>query len=226
MTVQCTLDQIKNWTPKKPETNISSEDLLVLSAAWYRSRTNNGPNFSSLTDTELSEYVNEEDRKQADVIRDHFSKKIMMWALKGTTLTNFRTDLSAFIHSSGNIFTNETLPLVFRLPEFYEYDMAFAQMKASFSPVIETGKYAKVPQLKLYPIKNLNRKLKSGYKHEYWLRNQEGHAHLILIDHHNILKSMWDREFKKEHIFVTAPMTCKLEQDDLSYFKLSKWSID
>ena len=217
----------KNEHVKQYVINEASEDLLALSVCWHRIRTSEGgsPSITSLTDTALFGCVKEEDRVQANVIRDHFSKKIMMWALKEVKLTPFRVDLSSFIHSTGKLFTDETLPLVFRLPEFYAYDVAFVELKTSFSPIPEHVHHS-ASHLKLIPVKNLNRKLKSGYKHEYWFKDQDNRAYLILIDHLNVLKSLWNREFLKEHVLINAIMTCKLEQDEVTYFKLAKWQVE
>lgn len=220
----------KNEFVKQYVINESAEDLLALSVTWHRIRNNRevkatSPDITSLTDTALFGCVTEEDRVQANVIRDHYSKKLMMWALTEVKLTKFRTDLSTFIQSTGKLFTDELLPLVFRLPEFYEYDLEFTRMKSAFTTIPEGVQHTK-SHVKLFPVKNLNRKLKSGYKHEYWLKDKDGNAYLILIDHLNILKSMWDREFNKEHILINALMTCKLKQDEQTYFKLSKWEVE
>lgn len=206
--------------------NTTEEDLLVLSAAWYRIRKNfsiSSNNITSLTDSELASKIEACDRGAALTIQDHYSKKSMMWALKGVALTKFRTDLVEFVHSDRRSFlTDDTLRLVFRLPEFYEYDIAFAAMKTEFTP-IPKKLYASRLNLKLFPVKNLNRKLRSTQKHEYWLKDESGYAYRILIDHHNTLKSIWDREFNKEHLHINVKMACMAEQDEVSYFNVSKW---
>ena len=125
---------------KQYKVNESAEDLLALSVAWFRLRKNRTltpyPMIESLTDENLFKSLTEEDRLMANTIRDYYSKKIMVMALKEIKLTKFREDLSKFIHSDGKLFVDDMLPLVFRLPEFYEYDTAFADMMRDLTPVV------------------------------------------------------------------------------------------
>ena len=216
----------KNEFVKQYVINEAAEDLLALSHTWYRIRTGNvsAPEISSLTDPALFGCVKAEDRIAANVIRDYYSKKVMMWALKEVKLTKFRADLSTFIHSTGKLFTDETLPLVFRLPEFYAYDTEFEEMKKNFTADI-VPKHFSNTTMTLYPVKNLNRKLRSGHKHEYWFKNVHGQAVLMLIDHHNCCMSLWNREFRKESMIITGTFS-QLTQDDLSYYKVFNWGIE
>jgi hypothetical protein len=100
------------------------EDVLVLSATWKRLRNEKKfqGSISKLVDHTLFSEIQPEDREQANSIRDYYSKKVMMLKLKGKRLTNFREDLNSFIHSDGTMVKEGMFPLVYRLPEFYEYD--------------------------------------------------------------------------------------------------------
>ena len=109
----------------------TTEDSLVLSCAWYRLRNNfnnkvNMPN--SLFDYNLLDQILEVDRLLAYNIRDYFSKKIMVWKLKNMELTTFREDLNEFIHSDGLLIKEKMIGLIFRLPEFYHYDITIDEI--------------------------------------------------------------------------------------------------
>lgn len=219
---------IDNWSmaaKPKPHPSVCSEDLLALSACWYRIRTEHisvGDGIESLLDQQLAERITPADREFAGRIRDHFSKKIMLWALKGNTLTKFRSDMSEFIHSTGNKFEYNTLPLVYRLPEFYLYDLEFGALKDKFNknPIPRNG----FQTVKLTPVQYLQRKLKSGNRHEYWFKNDTGVAYLVLVKHDDSCKPLWDREFKKRSMTLACSLF-PMEQDELPYYKVVKWDI-
>ncbi len=76
-----------------------SKDLLALSVCWARYRKTRHdpgpqPTITKLLDTELFRLVTEEDITHANVIRDYYSKKIMVLKLKNEGFTAFREDLN------------------------------------------------------------------------------------------------------------------------------------
>jgi hypothetical protein len=109
---------------KKYEVYEISQDLLSLSVCWARYRKARDipgpqPTITKLLDSELFRLVTEEDIAHANVIRDYYSKKIMVLKLKNEGFTAFREDLNTFIHSEGKTFKESMLPLAYRLPEFF-----------------------------------------------------------------------------------------------------------
>ena len=140
---------------KRYEVFESPEDLLVLSVVWHKMRKAGNqviPRPMNLTDNILFENIEPCDRERAKEIRDYYSKKFMVFTLKEQKLTAFRKDLNSFIHSDGLIFKETMMPLVYRLPEFYEYDIGFDDMvmmndlDKQFQP---TDNFSKT--VKLYP---------------------------------------------------------------------------
>ena len=118
-----------NDNVKKYEIFEVSQDLLVLSTCWYRLRKEKkASNISKLTDNTLFINIIDEDRIFAGTIRDYYSKKILVWKLKNNRLTSFRQDLSEFINTDGKKFKETMMPLAYRLPEFYEYDIEFEKI--------------------------------------------------------------------------------------------------
>ena len=97
---------------KRYEVIETTEDVLALSVAWKRLRDNKDKSshyigITSLLDDNLFRRVEESDRVRANEIRDYFSKKIMLWSLKGIKLTKYRQDLSTFIHGNDKKITEE-----------------------------------------------------------------------------------------------------------------------
>lgn len=213
---------------KQYKVNESTEDLLALSVAWFRLRKNSASKpllFESLTDASLFSKVTEEDRLMANTIRDYYSKKIMVLALKEVKLSKFREDLSKFIHGNGKVFTDDILPLVYRLPEFYEYDTEFADMMRGLTPGVVDRTRVKTEVHTLRPLRKFDVKRKYNHKHEYWFKDENDRPVLIMLEHFNSCKSLFEREYKKESMSaaVTGFVT---SQDDHTYFKVSKWEVE
>ena len=129
-------DQFMNTdNVKKYEVFETTEDVLALSVTWHRLRPQLSHNINiisnpssrptKLTDTILFREMIQEDRDKADVIRDYYSKKLMVITLRDQRISKFRKDLSTFIHGDSKVVKEELMPIIYRLPEFYEYDTEF-----------------------------------------------------------------------------------------------------
>ena len=225
-----TIDHTDSWFLKpSPEIiKISTEDLLVLSVTWHRLRSTNhstvGVITDMLVDDALISSITTEDRVAASMVRDHFSKKLMMWKLTEVRFSAFMNDLNKFIHSSGKHYVTRDLPLIYRLPEFYEYDLDFGKLKSQFNKVAHTTKMLQFATNSLQPVDYLKRKIKGRVLHEYWLKDAAGRAHMILIEPDNSLQFMWDKEFSKERLII-AGQSLPLVHHDIPYFKVTKWNL-
>ena len=223
-----TIFKNNNENVKRYEVIETSEDILALSVTWKRLRDNrdNVPVYiNSLLSNSLFEKVTTEDRDSANLIRDYFSKKIMLWTLKEVRLSAYRQDLSDFIHGDGKKFTEKMLPLVFRLPEFYEYDVEFDTFKQDVTlniPQFNNGTHQKITTLR--PIKSFYKSNKRIKQFEYWLKDDKGNAHMISIEPKNPLKHIWDKLFMNEQLRIEGSY-CPKQYDDLQYYRLLNWSI-
>lgn len=215
---------------KKYQINESIEDVLALATTWHRLRLNSAtnpyPNIEGLTDPQLFKLVREEDRIMANAIRDYYSKKFMMWTLKEVKLTPFRTDMSKFICGNGKLFTEKTLPLVYRIPEFYQYDIAFAEMVRDL-PMREIPAIHQtiVEAHNLRPLRKFDVKRKNSHKFEYWFKDENDHAVLITLDHLNSCVSLFEREFRKESMDMKLT-GCITNRNDHSFFKVAVWKVE
>lgn len=211
-----TNDFFNNQFVKKYEIIDSVEDLLVLSCAWHRIRKTNQPtrpSIISLVSQELFQSITQEDRDLAAEVRDYYSKKLMVLVLKEQRLTPFRQDLNIFLHNDPKKFTENFMPLVYRLPEFYEYDKKFDEMKPQFETKMPPGyKTLSVKLCKLSSVHKIRKHNKNTKVTEYWFKGDDNYAYKFSIDPVNMLTPIWDREF--ESGLVTGTFNTFLDSRD------------
>jgi hypothetical protein len=221
------LDEYDNSHVKKYQVMEIEEDLLALSSAWYRLReeTKQGKPYVSINkilDKELFNHVTEEDRNLASSIRDYYSKKIMMWRLKGQKLSKFREDMNTFIHNEGKVFKEDMCPLAYRLPEFYHYDIDFEQLANEHSKLIkERGFPVQSKTLKLKKTFMVNRR--HSKRKEYWFSDQLDNLVTLSVTHDNPLLSLLD-------LHGQSPMTLTgkfniRERDNTQYMVVDKYKF-
>jgi hypothetical protein len=215
---------------KRYEVIEATEDILALSVAWKRLRDTKTESIqvgiTTLLDDNLFRKIEEPDRIRANEIRDYFSKKIMLWALKSIKLSSYRQDLNKFIHGDNKKVTEELLPLIYRLPEFYEYDIQFDQFKREVN--LEINNFSNIDSVKkiitLTPIKSFYKTNKRVKHFEYWLKDSNDNAHLITIEPKNPLKHIWDKMFVNGQLRIEG--TCYPKKyDELQYYQLLNWSV-
>ena len=213
---------------KKYEVIESEEDILVLSVVWHRLRKKNNnntfPRPQHLTDNLLFQSIEPEDRELASSIRSYYSKKIMVLTLKDQKLTSFRKDLNSFIHGDGKIFKESILPLVYRLPEFYEYDIGFDEICFESTKQFDSPKY-KIDSLRLTPVTKLTVKKRNAKFTEYWLKDNEGRLSKIEVPLDNQLTHLWNHFFEQTNIPIIGNFRYK-ERDNINYFHIKNWEID
>jgi hypothetical protein len=230
-------DIFGNKNVKKYEVFETTEDILALSVTWHRLRPlishgisniinpSNRP--TKLTDEVLFKEIIQEDRDKANVIRDYYSKKIMMFTLKGQQLTSYRKDLNTFIHGDCKIVKEEMMPLVYRLPEFHEYDVGVDEMFLELDTRFEGSQIALSTIKTLSPVKKFTVKRKSRKFVEYWLKDNENKPYKIEIDTSNELMHLWDHFYDKGRFHeITLDAVVKfVNRDSVSHYKLIKWKL-
>jgi hypothetical protein len=210
---------------KKYEVYEISKDLLALSVCWARlrkGRVENQPfiTITKLLDSELFRLVSEDDIAQANVIRDYYSKKIMVLKLKNTGFTSFREDLNTFVHSDGKTFKENMMPLAYRLPEFYEYDVEFEKMLFDFNREVKRMDQPHVfhtKQLKF--VKQLLVNKKQYKRKEYWFSDRSNNLVNINIDTSNPLLSLMDIVVSKNDITINGKFK-KCTRDGNEFIKV------
>lgn len=216
-----------NDNVKKYEVYEISQDLLALSVCWARYRKVKDdnkvrPTITKLLDSELFRLVSEDDIAQANVIRDYYSKKIMVLKLKNVGFSSFREDLNTFIHSNGKTFKESMLPLAYRLPEFYDYDVEFEKMSFDYNKEvkrIDEPHVAMVKQLKF--IKKLSVNTRHSKRKEYWFSDGYNNLVNVNIETSNPLLSLLDMTVDKNDIRVKGTFR-KCSRDGLEYLKVDR----
>ena len=202
-----------------------SKDLLALSVCWSRYRKSRDtpgpqPTITKLLDSELFRLVSEDDIAQANVIRDYYSKKIMVWKLKNIKLTQFREDMNTFIHSDGKTFKESMMPLAYRLPEFYEYDIEFEKMSFEYNKEVkrqDTDFQSDKKKLKF--VKKLvvnNKRIKCK---EYWFSDAYNNLVSLNFETNNPLLSLFDMTINNTDITIIGTYR-KKSRDGSEYLKV------
>jgi hypothetical protein len=210
---------------KKYEVYEISQDLLALSVCWARYRKARNeykpqPAITKLLDSELFRLVSEDDITQANVIRDYYSKKIMVLKLKNEGFTPFREDLNTFIHSDGKMFKENMIPLAYRLPEFYEYDVEFEKMSFDFNREVKRMDQPYVVDTKqLKFITQLSVNTKRHKRKEYWFSDRSNNLVNINIDTSNPLLSLMDMTVNKNDITIKGKFK-KCSRDGNEFIKV------
>jgi hypothetical protein len=212
----------------------TSEDILALSVTWHRLRPlishgisnimNPSDRPTKLTDSILFKEIIQEDRDKANVIRDYYSKKLMMINLRGQRISNYRKDLSTFIHGDCKIVKEEMMPLIYRLPEFHEYDIGTDEMFRGLDTRFEDSRIASETIKTLSPVTKFVVKRKSGKYNEYWLRDEQNRPCRIEIDSSNQLLHLWEYFFKKNSVSLDCISKFE-ERDNIAFYKIIKWTI-
>jgi hypothetical protein len=206
------------------------EDLLALSTTWQRLRQEriNNPSLymnaiTRLLDKQLFEKVTDIDRERAATVRDYYSKKIMVWRLKNENFTKYRQDMNEFIHGDGNKFKEEMCPLVYRLPEFYDYDsqMDLVTREHNTKVVQNTQHLQDRKTLKL--VKTFNVGKKYSKRKEYWFSDEHNDLVNMSIEQNNVLIPLLDSYV--EHPFVLNAIYSKKHRDDKEYLVANKFKF-
>ena len=216
---------------RKYEVYEISQDLLALSVCWARYRKVKNepgphPTITKLLDSDVFRLVSEDDIVQANVIRDHYSKRIMMWKLKNIKLTPFREDMNTFIHSNGKTFKESMIPLVYRLPEFYEYDVEFEKMSFDYNKEVKRHDdslfVSERKQLKF--VKQLSVNNRRVKRKEYWFSDSFNNLVTFSIEPSNPLISLLDMTLKNNEVNVVGKYK-KISRDGNEYLKVDRFSF-
>lgn len=211
---------------KKYQVYEVGEDALVLSVAWNRLRASGNSKTSRLLDGTLFNEVIPEDRELATTIRDFYSKKIMMLKLKSSrTFSNYREDLNKFIHSDGSVLKEDMIGLVYRLPDFYKFDIDFEEVtnginkKVQIIPSIATS-------ATFTPLKRIERKTRATNLVQYWMKEQTtGNGAMISIQAKNPLENVWNKIFNNSTELSLYYNKKSKSLDGVEFMQLYDWGL-
>jgi hypothetical protein len=228
----------RNISPqvKKYEVFESPEDVLALSVTWKRLRDEDRNIAGKLLDSELFAHVKQEDRDKANVIRDYYSKKVMMWKLKGDgKLTSYRNDMNNFVHSNGLVVKENMFGLIYYLPIFYEYDLQLDNVRTLVNPNQEFKKLDKENKPRalvgltetLIPLSKILKKNSKNTTTEYWFKDTRMDAAvLIKVPKGNSLEHLWEYMFDNSTELKIKGRYIRRSFDDFEYYSVDNWELD
>lgn len=201
------------------------EDSLTLSVAWNRLRSNGISRTSRLLDGTLFDAIISEDRETAAKIRDFYSKKIMMLRLKSDKpMTNYREDLNKFIHSDGCTLREDMIGIVYRLPDFYKFDIQLEEITSCINKKVQRN--STVTNSTFTPLKRIERKTKSTNSVQYWMKDQiTGNGAMISLQAKNPLEDVWNKIFKETENLELYYTPKYHSLDGVEYVELCKWGL-
>jgi hypothetical protein len=211
---------------KKYEVYESPEDVIVLAVTWKRLRDAGiYGKVSKLMDNFLFGEITHVDREKASVIRDYYSKKIMMWNLKGIKLTRYREDLAKLIQGDGTILREDQMGIAYHLPMFYEYDQSFEEIRLVTN--YKELKHRTEGVVELEPVKRMFRKTRSSLSHEYWFKTKNtGHPVRLSLNVKNPLQHIWDAIFDTSKVLQIEATMIRKETDGFEYYLVcDKWEL-
>lgn len=203
---------------KKFEIISTKIDPLVLSVAHYRNRLSDKSYIDKFFDTETYAIVNDSDYTTANSIRDYYEKKVIYWKLSDIELSSFRTCLEQFLTNEQNKFSFNTKNhgLIFRLPEFYDYDIALDSfLDKEYRPVEITKSHVKNATIRNVTfLKRINRQTRASNSFNYWFVDSDGILLEYKIDRKNNLLNVF-------HSIVTSEKKLKITADMVSHTRES-----
>jgi len=214
-----------NQHVKKYEIYELTEDLLALAVTWNRLLNEKKLYTNSIIDRSIFAEINTDDRTRADIIRDYYSKKIMVWKLKSKHLTSFREDLNTFIHGDCKKVTENMFPLVCKLPNFYDYDIEIDKLKTFVNTRHNFKANPTSCTLSLSPIMKTTRHVKTFKAIEYWLKTDENVAVKISVDPSNELRGLWESIFNSTKVLQMSGTIRIKNTDDFEYLSITKWNL-
>jgi hypothetical protein len=221
-----------NPNVKKYQIVESTVDILELSVTWHRLRQESSTKqiqFTTLLDKELYDKVSSHDVQIAAKIRDYYSKKLMVATLREQSFSQYRTDLSTFVHSDGKLFKEEMLPLVYKLPEFYFYDIEMDEVFATVDKSISVEFEKQIANVTTKTLKKLHSTVlnkKTSKRTEYWFTDSKNHVCRLTVESSNPLKHIWDHLFDTRTEFSIHGSYYVLARDDLHYYNIRNWTFD
>jgi hypothetical protein len=201
-----------------------SDDPLALSCASYRLYKEQPQR--RFTNIDLVN-ATQEDRVQAQAIRDYYNQRYTMRVLKGRQLTEYQQKTAQFLSGLHHL-TTEELGLLYKLPYFYEEDRALEQVVAQTTSVeFQLPHLSQLIDYTLTPVVEIFKSRKGGEFVEFVYRDQRNHAVMMIVRASDNMVHMLRGLFRQPCIQVqahTAIVKLDTEQPHNAK-KLTAWEL-
>jgi hypothetical protein len=201
-----------------------SDDPLALSCASYRIYKNDSARrFTDLDSLKATQ----EDRNQAQAIRSYYSNAYTMKVLKGRPLTEYQQKTAEFLSGLYHLTTDE-LGLLYKLPYFYEEDLALDTVIAqTVSVEFKLPHLSDMTEYTLTPLIEILKSRKGAEIVEFVYRDQHNHAVIIVVRAGDNMAHMLRGLFRQPCIRVQAhTAVIKLDSEQPhNAKKLTAWEL-
>jgi hypothetical protein len=174
------------------------DDPLTLSCASYRAYVNNPNDRWHDLDAVVVEPA---DREQAAAIRQYYGTKLVMAALMGQKLTEFRAKMGQFLAGEHQLRRNE-LGMLYKIPYFYTEDTAVDRVIAETVSAQEVHEVTH--RLQLTHLATILQTRKSGDIKQYWFVDDQRQAYMSSGPANTPLTSLVESVFARGNIDVIA----------------------
>jgi hypothetical protein len=201
-----------------------ADDPLALSCASYRMYKNDPARRFVNIDTVKA---TQEDRNQAQAIRSHYSNAYTMKVLKGRALTEYQQKTAEFLSGLYHL-TTEELGLLYKLPYFYEEDLALDMVRTkTVSTEFTLPHLSELTEHTLTPLVEILKSRKGGEWTEFVYQDQHNHAVIIVVRAGDNMAHMLRGLFRQPCIQVQAhTAVVKLDTDQPhNAKKLTAWEL-
>lgn len=197
-----------------------------IAVACFLDRSAKPVEWDSIASKETQAKVTQEDLDLALEIRDHYSKRIMLWKLLGQPMSKFRDALNTFIHQEDMMRVDEDFSgLIRKLPSFYRYDLEFDKMKYGAKEPVVSGPTFKTSVL-LTPIARLEQRTRGDKAYEYWLKDPFEFRYMIPVSSSNTLDHLYKTIFDKKVPLMYNTQVGVKSRNDLKYYMLARWEVE
>lgn len=208
------------------KTHHTKIDVLVLSCAWHRARNSLSDsanlNVVSLQSPELTTIVKECDIECAAAIRQFYERKLIVTKLRGVELTKFRLDLEHFIQTDGLQYTENQSGMIYRLPEFYEYDTVIETIRLGLCDN-SAPQYRRNSDIKkLSPITKLKQNRKYSSQCHYWFLDADQAPVMFATASHNNMLSIFDTLFSTRSSITLGADWYPRNVDGFEHYRAAK----
>jgi hypothetical protein len=201
-----------------------SDDPLALSCASYRIyKEEPARRFVNIDTVKAIQ----EDRVHARAIRDHYTQRYTMRVLKGRQLTEYQQKAAQFLSGLHHL-TTEELGLLYKLPYFYEEDLALGMITTkTVSAEFTLPHLSEITEYTLTPLVEILKSRKGGEWTEFVYQDQNNYAVMIVIRASDNMAHMLRGLFRQPKIQVQAHTTVvKLDTDQPhNAKKLTAWEL-
>lgn len=218
-----------NTSARKPEPLMAkfSDDPIALSIQSYLIWKNN-PSRRWVPVDEVGR-VTPEARQMAQELRTYFLHRNTIKVLQGQTPTEFQYKMNGLLNDLRPLPQDE-LGLLYRLPYFWQEDLALDQVFEGAAHINVTPPGANLPEwrvvtthARLIPIREVLKSRKSGDFVQFWFKTNDGERCMYAVRADNSLISVFRSLFKRESMQVKA--TAMLHRMPGSHIRTNYWKL-